>query len=206
MRYYTINKFSKIVGVTAQTLRNWDKSGRLKPHHTSRSGYRYYSEEQLNQILEIKPKKKTVIGYCRVSSPKQKDDLTRQIDNLKTYLLAQGKPFEIISDIGSGINCRRKGLLELIERISKNEIEKVVVLYKDRLSRFGFELIEYVASLYGCEIEVVDNTQKTEQEELVEDLVQIITVFSCKLQGRRANKARKLIKELVDGEQNDEVV
>lgn len=206
MRYFTINKFSKLVGVTPQTLRNWDKIGKLQPHHTSESGYRYYSEEQLNQALKIKPKPKIVIGYCRVSSSKQKDDLERQIENVKTYLLAQGKPFEIISDVGSGINCKRKGLQELLERINRNEVEKVVVLYKDRLSRFGFELIEYVSSLHGCEIEVIDNTQKTEQEELVEDLVQIITVFSCKLQGKRAHKARKLIKELVGGEANDEVV
>ena len=206
MRYFTINKFSKLVGVTPQTLRNWDKTGKLQPHHTSENGYRYYSEEQLNQALKIKPKPKIVIGYCRVSSSKQKDDLERQIENVKTYLLAQGKPFEIISDVGSGINCKRKGLQELLERINRNEVEKVVVLYKDRLSRFGFELIEYVSSLHGCEIEVIDNTQKTEQEELVEDLVQIITVFSCKLQGKRAHKARKLIKELVGGEHDDEVV
>lgn len=200
MRYFTINKFSKMVGVTPQTLRNWDKAGRLKPHHTSESGYRYYSEEQLNQALKIKPKPKIVIGYCRVSSPKQKDELERQIENVRMYLLAQGKPFEIISDVGSGINCKRKGLQELLERINRNEVEKVVTLYKDRLSRFGFELIEYMASLHGCEVEVIDNSQKSEQEELVEDLVQIITVFSCKLQGKQAHKARKLIKELVGGE------
>lgn len=206
MRYFTINKFSKIVGVTPQTLRNWDKAGKLKPHHTTENGYKYYSEEQLKQVLRTKPKSRTIVGYCRVSSPKQKDDLERQIENVKTYLLAQGKPFEIISDVGSGINCRRKGLLELLDRINQGEVEKVVILYKDRLSRFGFELIEYIVSLHGCEIEIIDNTQKTEQEELVEDLVQIITVFSCKLQGKRAHKARKLIKELVGGEQNDEVV
>ena len=205
MRYFTINKFSKMVGVTPQTLRNWDKAGKLKPHHTSQNGYRYYSEEQLNQVLRIKPKPQITIGYCRVSSPKQKDDLGKQVDNVKTYLLAQGKPFEIISDIGSGINYKRKGLLELLDRITKNEVEKVVIMHKDRLLRFGFELIEYVASLHECEIEVIDNTPKTEQEELVEDLVQIITVFSCKLQGKSAHKARKLIKELV-GEHDDESV
>ena len=129
--------------------------------------------------------------------------MERQIENVRTYLLAQGKPFEIISDVGSGINYKRKGLLELLEKIMSDEVSKVVVLYKDRLSRFGFELIEYVSSLHECEIEIIDNTQKTEQEELVEDLVQIITVFSCKLQGKRAHKARKLIKELVGGEQDD---
>lgn len=94
---------------------------------------------------------------------------------------------------------------ELIKRISQNKVEKVVVLYKDRLLRFGFELVEYIACLYNCEIEIIDNTEKSEQQELVEDLVQIITVFSCKLQGKRANKARKLVKELIEegGEDND---
>ena len=88
----------------------------------------------------------------------------------------------------------------MIRRISQNQVEKVVVLYKDRLLRFGFELIEYIASLYNCEIEIIDNTEKSEQQELVEDLVQIITVFSCKLQGKRANKAKKLIRELIQEE------
>ena len=206
-KYYSINQFSKILGVSAQTLRNWDNNGKLHPHHTSTNGYRYYSHEQLNQVMNITPNlNRQVIGYCRVSSNKQKDDLERQIENMKLYLTAQGKPFEIITDIGSGINYKKKGLRELIKLITQNKVDKIVVLYKDRLLRFGFELVEYIASLYGCEIEIIDNTEKSEQQELVEDLVQIITVFSCKLQGKRANKARKLAKELIeDGEENDKV-
>ena len=92
-----------------------------------------------------------------------------------------------------------------MKRISQNKVDKVVVFYKDRLLRFGFELVEYIASLYDCDIEIINRTEKTEQQELVEDLVQIITVFSCKLQGKRANKARKLVKELIDdgGEEDD---
>ena len=205
-KYYSINKFSKILGVSAQTLRNGDKKGKLHPHHTSSNGYRYYSHEQLNQVMNVKPNlDRIVIGYCRVSSNKQKDDLERQIENMKLYLTAQGKPFEIISDIGSGINYKKKGLKELMKRISQNKVDKVVVFYKDRLLRFGFELVEYIASLYDCDIEIINRTEKTEQQELVEDLVQIITVFSCKLQGKRANKARKLVKELIDdgGEEDD---
>ena len=205
-KYYTINQFSEILGVTPQTLRNWDRSGKLPPHHTSGNGYRYYSHEQLNQVMNIKPNlDRITIGYCRVSSNKQKDDLERQIENMKLYLTAQGNPFEIISDIGSGINYKKKGLKELIKRISQNKVEKVVVLYEDRLLRFGFELVEYIAGLYNCDIEIIDNTEKSEQQELVEDLVQIITVFSCKLQGKRANKARKLVKELIEegGEDDD---
>lgn len=201
--YYSIHKFSKMIGVTPQTLRNWDKSGRLKPNHTAGNGYRYYSSDQLNQVLNIKPNtNRIVVGYCRVSSNKQKDDLERQVENMKTYLLSQGEPFEIIQDIGSGINYKNKGLRELIRRICQGQIKKVVVLYKDRLLRFGFELVEYIAELHNCEIEIIDNTKKTEQQELVEDLVQIITVFSCKLQGKRANKAKKMIKELADDTDN----
>lgn len=91
-KYYSINEFSKILGVSAQTLRNWDKNGKLHPHHTSSNGYRYYSHEQLNQVMNIKPNlDRIVIGYCRVSSNKQKDDLERQIENMKLYLTAQGK-------------------------------------------------------------------------------------------------------------------
>lgn len=189
-----------MLGVSAQTLRNWDKNGKLHPHHTSSNGYRYYSHEQLGQVMNIKTNvDRKVVGYCRVSSNKQKDDLKRQIENMKIYLTAQGRPFEIISDIGSGINYKKKGLKELIKLITQNKVEKVVVLYKDRLIRFGFELIEYLASLYNCEIEIVDNTEKSEQQELVEDLIQIITVFSCELQGKRANKTRKLVRELIEG-------
>lgn len=198
-KYYSINEFSKILGVSAQTLRNWDANGKLHPHHTSTNGYRYYSHEQLNQVMNVKPNlNRITIGYCRVSSHKQKDDLERQIENVKTYLIAKGQPFEIISDIGSGINYKKKGLKELIKLITQNKVEKVVVLYKDRLLRFGFDLVEYIASLYNCEIEIMDSTEKSEQQELVEDLVQIITVFSCKLQGKRAGKARKLVKELIE--------
>ena len=91
-KYYSINKFSKILGISVQTLRNWDKKGKLHPHHTSSNGYRYYSHEQLNQVMNIKPNlDRIVIGYCRVSSNKQKDDLERQIENMKLYLTAQGK-------------------------------------------------------------------------------------------------------------------
>lgn len=200
-----VGMLEKMIGVSAQTLRNWDNSGKLHPHHTTASEYRYYSSEQLNQVMNIKPKNnRIVIGYCRVSSHKQKDDLDRQINNVKTYLTAKGQPYEIISDIGSGINYKKKGLQELIRRISQNQVDKVVVLYKDRLIRFGFELIEYIAMLYNCEIEIIDNTEKPEEQELVEDLVQIITVSSCKLQGKRADKAKKLVQELVqEDEEND---
>ena len=92
--------------------------------------------------------------------------------------------------------------------INNKEVDKIVVFHKDRLLRFGFELVEYMANLNGCEIEVLDSTEKTDEQELVEDLIQIVTVFSCRLQGKRANKTRKLVDELIEGNEellNDKV-
>lgn len=207
MEYYSIGKFSELIGVTQQSLRNWDKTGRLKPHHVGKSGYRYYSQEQLHHYLGLKgeqQKNRKVIGYCRVSSNKQKDGLDRQIENVKTYMYAKGYSFEIISDIGSGTNYNKKGLNQLISMITSSEVDKIVVLYKDRLLRFGYELIENICIKYGTSIEIIDNTEKTEEQELVEDLVQIVTVFSCKRQGKRANKAKKMIKELLEDDKSGE--
>ena len=200
MSYYKMGEFSKRTGLSIQTLRLWDSNGKLKPAYVTEGKHRYYSEEQLNRILGIKLDKqeKRTIGYARVSSNKQKDDLIRQVENLKTYMIARGYQFEIIEDIGSGINYNKKGLNELINKITNREVDKIVILYKDRILRFGFELIENLCKKYEVEIEIIDNTEKSEEQELVEDLVQIITEFSCKLQGKRANKAKKMIKELLE--------
>ena len=198
-KYYSIRKLSEMIDVSAQTLRNWEKLGKLIPDYKTSSGYRYYSQQQVDAITgnKVNIENRIVIGYCRVSSAKQKDDLERQVQNVKAYLLAQGKPFEIIEDIGSGINYNKKGLLELLQKVIDYKVEKIVVLYKDRLLRFGYELFENIAKSYGTSIEIIDNTEKAEQRELVEDLVQIITAFSCKLQGKRVKKTKEIIKELV---------
>ncbi|EES92236.1 transposon, resolvase [Clostridium botulinum D str. 1873] len=201
MKYYSIGEFATKIGKTVQTLRNWDKNETLKPSHITNSGTRYYSQEQLNHFLGLKSEvqlNKKTIGYCRVSSHKQKDDLERQIENVKTYMFARGYQFEIITDIGSGINYNKKGLNQLMDMITNSEVDKVVILYKDRLIRFGFELIENLCNKYGTTIEIIDNTEKSEEQELVEDLIHIVKVFSCRLQGKRANKAKKMIKELIE--------
>ena len=199
MKRYSIGQFAKEINVTVQTLRNWDHTDKLKPDYVSPSRHRYYSQKQLDYYLglhhpEVDPK--ITFGYCRVSSNKQKDDLERQVENMRTYLIQQGKPFQISTDIGSGINYNKKGLNELLDMVVNYKVESVVILYKDRLVRFGYELLENVFQKYGTTIQVIDHTIKTEDQELVEDLIQIVTVFSCKLQGRRANRAKKIIKEL----------
>ena len=195
MKYYSTKKVTEILGVTAQTLRNWDKEGKLKPSYVKSNGYRYYSEESILSYTQERKTKKNlnVVGYARVSSKKQSDDLERQINNLNTYISSKYDSFEIITDIGSGINYNKPGLKKLIEKINKKEVDLIIVLYKDRLLRFGFELVEYFAELNNVKIEVLDKIDKNQDEELVEDLVQIITVFSCKIQGKRKTKTKQLI-------------
>ena len=197
MKYYSSKTVTQILGVTAQTLRNWDKEGKLKPSYVKSNGYRYYSEESILSYTQERKTKKNlnVVGYARVSSKKQTDDLERQVNNLKEYLSNKYDNFDIITDIGSGINYNKPGLLKLIEKINRKEVDLIVVLYKDRLLRFGFELVEHFANLNNVKIEVLDKLDKTQDEELVEDLVQIITLFSCKIQGKRKSKTKQILED-----------
>lgn len=194
-----MNEVSEITGLAQSTLRLMHRKGEFVPAKVSPGGTRYYSDEQVKEYMGVKTvSKRIVIGYVRVSSRKQQDDLDRQIENLKTYMFAKGYSFEMIIDIGSGINYSKKGLTKLLERIHKGEVSKVVILYKDRLVRFGFEMLETVCKLNDCDIEIVDNTPKTDEEELVTDLVQIITVLGCGLQGKRLKLTKKLVEDLKD--------
>lgn len=198
--YLSIHKVAKIIGVTPQTLRQWDSTGYFVPEQRRSNGYRYYSKEQVDKFVEqfntVKNKNRINIGYCRVSTSKQKDDLLRQCENVEVYLKTLKMSYKIIKDIGSGINYNKKGLLELLELICKNKVDTVYVLYKDRLVRFGFELIKYIAELHNTQIVVLDSEDKTKEQELVEDLMQIITVFSCRLYGKRAVETKQIMEQL----------
>jgi len=195
---YKIGQFSKLAGVSISTLRQWDKKGILKPEIRTPKGQRLYSDNQLQILLQKKQIPKRInIGYARVSSKKQEDDLKRQIDLLELFLTKQGKQFRIISDIGSSINYQKPGLKELIKLISSNQIETIYVLYKDRLVRF--ELIEEFAKLHNTKIEIINQTEeKTNEEELVEDILNIIHVFSCKLNGKKSHINKKVAERLLN--------
>lgn len=198
MELMSIGKFAKKVGVTPTTLRRMHKDGELVPVRVSDGGTRYYSTEQLKDFAKntMPEDEKIVIGYCRVSTPSQKDDLENQVNNMKTYMYAKGYSFDIITDVGSGINYKKKGLLELVNKINNREISKIVILYKDRLVRFGYELIEYLCHINGVDIEIIDNSEKSKEEELTDDLIQIITVFANRLYGQRSKKTKKLIEDV----------
>lgn len=194
MSLMSIGKFSKEIGISINHLRLLHKTGELVPVKITKGGTRYYSDKQLNDYLGLNKK---VILYTRVSTKQQKDDLENQIKNLKEYAYSKGYNFEIISDIGSGINYKKEGLKKLLEKINNSEISKIVILYKDNLVSFGFELIEFLANINNIEIEMIDNTTISE-EELTNDLIQIITVFANRLYGSRSKKT----KQLIDGVKN----
>jgi len=193
-----VAELSHRTGYAKITLQKWAREEKI-PSERSPGGQFRFSESLVSQLSGIKNiQDRIAIGYCRVSSQKQSDDLQRQVELVQQYLVANGYRFEIITDIGSGINYRKEGLRKLLLYIASNKVDRIIVLYKDRLLRFGNELIEEFCSLFDCKLEVIDNTERTEQEELVEDLIQIIMVFSCRLNGKRSHKSKKLLQELKD--------
>ena len=193
MQLISIGKFAKKVGLTTASLRRMHQSGECVPYHITKGGTRYYSLDQLKDFSTADKKEKLVIGYCRVSTSSQKYDLEIQINNVKSYMYAKGYNFEIISDIGSSINYKKKGLQELLDKINDQKISKIIVLYKDRLIGFGFELIEYLCKINNIEIEIIDNTKQSKEQELSDNLIQIVTVFANQLYGQCSKKTKQLI-------------
>ena len=199
MKLLRMNEVSEITGLAQSTLRLMHRKGELVPAKISSGGTRYYSDEQIKEYMGIETvSKRIVIGYARVSLRKQEDDLNKQIENLKTYMFAKGYSFEMIADIGSSVNYSRNGLTKLLERIHNGDVSKVVVLSKDRLVRFGFELLETVCKLNDCEIEIVDNTPKTNEEELVNDLVKVVNVCGSELKGEQSKLIKQFVEDLKD--------
>ena len=196
----SIGKFAKELGVTPEHVRTMHRTGEVIPARISEKGTRYYSEEQLRELKNSRTpqREEKVVAYCRVSTKSQKDELEEQVENVKSYMYAKGYSFEVITDIGSGINYKNKGLQELISLINSNRVTKVVILHKDRLVQFGFELIQLLCDLHDVNIEIIDNSEQSNEEELTNDLIEIITVFANKLYGSRSKKTRTLIERVSD--------
>jgi predicted site-specific integrase-resolvase len=161
------------------TIKSWEQTGKIKAIRTP-SGVRLFDKQSIlayfDQVQEAQTLKKNVI-YCRVSSQHQKDDLQRQIDHLRSLY----PDHQLVQDIGSGVNFKRKGLQTILELALKGDLGQLVVSYKDRLARFGFELIEWIINKQGGQVLVLDSPpdQSTEQE-LAQDLLSIITVFNAR--------------------------
>lgn len=196
MKMLKIGKVAEMLGVSIQTLHKWEKTGELVPDKKTQGGTRYYNEEKL---LNKSEQKKITIAYARVSSHDQKADLVRQCELLETFCIKKGWQFEIISDLGSGMNYRKKGLNQLLDKILEQKIQRLVLTHKDRLLRFGAELLFSMCDKQGIEVVIINQGEELSfEEELAKDVLEIITVFSARLYGSRSHKNKKLMKQLQD--------
>jgi len=188
-RLYTLKEACLLLGLHPRTIQKWDKQGKIRVVRTP-GGRRRIPESELRRLQGEKGIR-SIIGYARVSSNTQKDELERQVE----YLRQRGVQ-EVITDIGSGLNEKRKGFLRLLDRVLHNEVDKVVVLYEDRLTRFGFDTLRRVFEAHGTTIEVLNQTAdaKPPQQELVKDLITIISHFSGKQYGMRSHKQKEVVK------------
>lgn len=197
--WLTIQEAANYAHVTEQTLRNWEKRNAIKPGRTT-GNHRRYTKEMIDEALEgikkVPTNNKITIGYCRVSSNHQKDDLQRQIKVVQTYCEQNGYVFKILTDIGSGLNYQRPNFKELIHLICTRQCDRLIVNYQDRLARFGFDLIKTICNENDVELVIINQTQPDDpNQELVQDVLSIITVFSAKLYGKRSHYNAKVIKE-----------
>jgi putative resolvase len=195
MSKLSIGEAAKLKGVSISTLRRWEAEGKLVPERTA-SGHRRYD---MSQLLGVKPELSYTIGYCRVSSHDQKKDLERQKEVVELFCAQNGWQFKMIEDLGSGLNYSKRGLKRLIRLIVDGQVERLVLTHKDRLLRFGSELIFSLCEHFGTEVVVINRTEdSTFEEDLATDVLEIITVFSARLYGSRSHKNKKIVEELRD--------
>ena len=192
----TIKNIKEAYGISRTTLINWEKKGLLSPIRTP-GGQRRYRKEDMEKILQLadkeenEPKADTVI-YARVSTKKQEEYLKNQIERLEKFAKENGYNYEIISEVASGVNEKRRGLRKLLNRIKKGEVKTVIIEYPDRLTRFGYEYLKFFMETFGVKLIVVNGKEETEDlnKELAEDLIAIVTSFSARIYGARGGKKK----------------
>lgn len=181
MSIYKVGEFAEKVGVSISTLQRWDRTNVLKSKRTP-TNQRYYTDEDLNKVLNLEAETKSNrknVGYCRVSTQGQKHNLENQQEFVSIYSLSNGVILdEIYTDIGSGLNYKRQNWSKLLKQVEANEIDKIYITYKDRFVRFGYEWFEEFCASHGTEIIVLNQKQTSPEEELTEDLLSILHVFS----------------------------
>ena len=193
-RFVKIGEAAKILGVNPQTLRRWEESGVIQPAKRTPKGTRLYS---LQALLGVNDSSYPTIAYARVSSSDQKEDLERQQAVLEAFCNKNGWQTEIIRDFGSGMNYNKKGLLDLLELMVRGQMSRLVITHKDRLLRFGAEIVFRICELKGIEVVIINKGDPVSfQEELTSDVMEIMTVFCAKLYGRRSHKSKKMAEEI----------
>jgi len=192
----TIKNIKEAYGISRTTLINWEKRGLLSPIRTP-GGQRRYRKEDIEKILQLKDKeenhsKTDTIIYARVSTKKQEEYLKNQIERLEKFAKENGYSYEVISEIASGVNEKRRGLRKLLNRIRRGEVKTVIIEYPDRLARFGYEYLKFFMETFGVRLIVVNGKEETEDlnKELAEDLIAIVTSFSARIYGARGGKKK----------------
>ena len=207
---YKPKDFAALLGVSVKTLQRWDREGILKANRTP-TDRRYYTYSQYLRFKGVvtEDDNRKVVIYARVSTKNQKDDLQNQVSFLRVFCNARGMIVnECIEDYGSGLNYNRKKWNDLLEEVMENKVKTIIVTHKDRFVRFGYEWFEKFCMKFNTSIVVVNNEELSPQEELVQDIVSILHVFSCRLYGLRKYKKqiredKEIAQELQDRNRSD---
>ncbi|MEQ9671935.1 IS607 family transposase [Coleofasciculus sp. G2-EDA-02] len=193
----SIGDAAKELGISIKTLRRWADSGKIRSERSPSGQRRFFLADvkrivprELNQLDD-----RITINYARVSSHDQKEDLARQAQVLEAFSAANGWQYETIQDLGSGLNYNKKGLQKLIKRIMRGDVGRLVLTHKDRLLRFGSELVFAMCEEFETEVVIVNKSSKelSFEQELVTDMIELITVFEARLYGSRSRKNKKLL-------------
>ena len=194
-RYVGIGDASEALGISIGTLRRWERTGKLVGERTP-GGHRRYDLAKLRpeRFRAEEEASRRTLAYARVSSRDQREDLERQKQVLELYCARQGWTFEVVSDLGSGMNYRKKGLKKLLDAIVEGSVGRLVLTHKDRLLRFGAELVFAICEAKGVEVVILNKGEDTSfEEDLAQDVLEIVTVFSARLYGSRSHRNRKLL-------------
>lgn len=196
MNLYTSTEAAAYLGIHPVTLRLWERTGKIAPTERTVGGHRRYSKATLDTLRDIaapQPARKTIV-YARVSSSDQKSDLVRQIDRLLDFCAAHGWVSEVLQDLGSGLNYKKPGLRKLMALIQAGEVERLILTHKDRLLRFGAELVFELCDHHGTSVIIIEENENAGFEiELARDVIELVTVFAARLYGARSHKAAQAV-------------
>jgi len=195
---YTMKEAAKLLGLSVRHMQKLDKAGKIQCIRTP-GGRRRIGEDEIKRLRGKGSRKRNFVVYARVSSheQKQKGDLDRQVEYVRSILPWDSEEVQVITDVGSGLNDERKGLKQLMVLIKEGKVTDVAITDKDRLTRFGFNYLKEFFAAFGVEIHVLNGEErKSLEEELVQDMLSIVTSFSGKLYGIRSSKRKKLLENV----------
>ena len=199
MNTYNVRQFANLIGVSVNTLQRWDREGRLKPQRTP-GNRRLYTDEHLAFVHRASRLTRRITAvYARVSSQAQKPDLDNQIRVLEQFCAANGWAVdEWIKEVGGGLNFNRKHFLRILDAVIHGRVERLVVAHRDRLCRFGFEMIEHLCRTHNCHLVVMNQESLSPEQEMVQDMLAIVHCFSARLYGLR--NYRKSLRQALESD------